>query len=100
MTGIALCHKGLGLGILYFDIERRLRWPSLYWYAVRAASERESRAEEARLLYVAMTRARDTLYLTASVKDAEKVLAACMTPLAGSGNDTPLPLPSCRSRRS
>lgn len=94
MTGIALCHKGLGLGIQYFDIERRLRWPSLYWYAVRAASERESRAEEARLLYVAMTRARDTLYLTASVKDAEKVLAACMTPLAGSGNDTPLPLPS------
>ena len=92
MTGIALCHKGLGLGIQYFDIERRLRWPSLYWYAVRAASERESRAEEARLLYVAMTRARDTLYLTASVKDAEKVLAACMTPLAGSGSDTPLPL--------
>ena len=41
-----------------------------------------------------MTRARDTLYLTASVKDAEKVLAACMTPLAGSGSDTPLPLPS------
>ena len=94
MTGIALCHKGLGLGIQYFDIERRLRWPSLYWYAVRAASERESRAEEARLLYVAMTRARDTLYLTASVKDAEKVLAACMTPLAGSGSDTPLPLPA------
>lgn len=50
MTGIALCHKGLGLGIQYFDIEKRLRWPSLYWYAVRAASERESRAEEARLL--------------------------------------------------
>lgn len=94
MTGIALCHKELGLGIQYFDSERRLRWPSLYWYAVRAASERENRAEEARLLYVAMTRARDALYLTAAVKDAEKVLAACMTPLAGSGSDTPRPLPS------
>lgn len=94
MTGIALCHKGLGLGIQYFDRERRLRWPSLYWYAVRAASERENRAEEARLLYVAMTRARDALYLTASVTDAGKVLAACATPLAGSGSDTPRPLPS------
>ena len=94
MTGIALCHKGLGLGIQYFDRERRLRWPSLYWYAVRAASERENRAEEARLLYVAMTRARDALYLTASVTDAGKVLAACTTPLAGSGSDTPRPLPS------
>lgn len=94
MTGIALCHKELGLGIQYFDSERRLRWPSLYWYAVRAASERENRAEEARLLYVAMTRARDALYLTAAVKDAAKVLAACATPLAGTGNDTPLPLPS------
>lgn len=55
----AVCHKDRGIGIQYYDEETHARWPSLYWYSVRSASERESKAEEARLLYVAMTRARD-----------------------------------------
>jgi ATP-dependent helicase/nuclease subunit A len=45
------------------------RYPSLpYWLAQRH-QRREHRGEELRLLYVAMTRARDTLILTASVSE-------------------------------
>ncbi len=90
----AICHKDLGLGIQYYDKAHALRWPSLYWYAVRAAAQRESAAEEARLLYVAMTRARDKLYLTAARKDVEKDLINAATPLAGTGNTVVSPLPS------
>jgi ATP-dependent helicase/nuclease subunit A len=45
------------------------RYPSLpYWLAQRH-QRREQRGEELRLLYVAMTRARDTLILTASISE-------------------------------
>ncbi|MGH7994127.1 MAG: 3'-5' exonuclease, partial [Limisphaerales bacterium] len=45
------------------------RYPSLpYWLAQRH-QRREQRGEELRLLYVAMTRARDTLILTATVSE-------------------------------
>lgn len=64
----AICHKDLGLGIQYYDKKHKVRWPSLYWYALREASRRENMAEEARLLYVAMTRARDKLFIIASEK--------------------------------
>jgi ATP-dependent helicase/nuclease subunit A len=47
------------------------RYPSLpYWLAQRH-QRREQRGEELRLLYVAMTRARDTLILTASVSEKQ-----------------------------
>lgn len=89
-----ICHKNLGIGIQHYDKAHRLRWPSLYWYAVKAAAERENHAEEARLLYVAMTRARDKLYLTATCKDIEKMIKTYSLPLAGTGNKTVSPLPS------
>ena len=77
----AICHKDLGLGIQYYDKKNRVRWPSLYWYALREASRRENLAEEARLLYVAMTRARDKLFVTAVLKDAASDLDRWTTSL-------------------
>lgn len=65
-----LLHKELGLGLQYYDKPHHARWPSLYWTALKSAIQRESRAEEARLLYVAMTRARDKLFLIGLCKDA------------------------------
>ena len=47
------------------------RYPSLpYWLALRH-QRREQRGEEVRLLYVAMTRARDTLILTATISESK-----------------------------
>ena len=45
------------------------RYPSLPHWLARRRQRRELRGEELRLLYVAMTRARDTLILTASVTE-------------------------------
>lgn len=91
----AICHKDLGLGIQYYDKKNKVRWPSLYWYALREASRRENMAEEARLLYVAMTRARDKLFITAIKKDAAAELDRWTTSLATAGKGEELsPLPA------
>jgi ATP-dependent helicase/nuclease subunit A len=45
------------------------RYPSLPHWLARRRQRREQRGEELRLLYVAMTRARDTLILTATVAE-------------------------------
>lgn len=90
----AICHKDRGIGIQYYDEETHARWPSLYWYSVRSASERESKAEEARLLYVAMTRARDKLFITATLKDTIRSLDFWMASLAGTETGEVRPLPS------
>lgn len=92
---IAVLHKDMGLGLHRFDREHLCRWPTLYWYAVRQAIRRESLAEEARLLYVAMTRARDRLIITGAVRDAASALQSWTQGLAGSGTAVP-PLPSYR----
>lgn len=78
----AISHKDLGLGIQYYDKKKKLRWPSLYWYAVREKTRQESIAEEARLLYVAMTRARDKLFITAIGKDISGSLDSWTSSLA------------------
>ena len=91
----AICHKDLGLGIQYYDKKRKLRWPSLYWYAVKEKARQESIAEEARLLYVAMTRARDRLFITAIQKDVPSALSAWAASLSTAGGGPKVePLPS------
>jgi ATP-dependent helicase/nuclease subunit A len=47
------------------------RYPSLPHWLAQRRQRREQRGEELRLLYVAMTRARDTLILTASVSEGK-----------------------------
>jgi len=47
------------------------RYPSLPHWLAQRRQRREQRGEELRLLYVAMTRARDTLILTASVSESK-----------------------------
>ena len=90
----AICHKTLGLGIQYYDKKHRVRWPSLYWYSVKEASKAESLAEEARLLYVAMTRARDKLFIVGTSNNLHKDLSRWATSLATAGEgDGVSPLP-------
>ena len=63
----------LGLGTDYVDPERRLRNKTLRRLALAAKLKEDSLAEELRVLYVALTRAREKLILTAvSDNAAEK----------------------------
>ena len=64
-----LCHKDLGLGLGCTDTKLRVRYPTVAKRAISAKIMRESISEEMRVLYVAMTRARDRLFMTYAVKN-------------------------------
>lgn len=59
-----LCDRELGLGLSAVDPVQRVRYPSLAKRAIMVKAARESLSEELRVLYVAMTRARDRLIMT------------------------------------
>ena len=61
-----LMDPDLGLGADWMDLDRRLRMPTLKKQAIRRRMELEAMGEELRVLYVAMTRAKEKLILTAA----------------------------------
>lgn len=69
-----LIDKDLGLGPVWVDVEQRLKYPTLAKMAVRNKRKREMLAEEIRILYVALTRAKNSLILVGSLKNIEKKL--------------------------
>ena len=81
-SATVLVHPTLGLGPKVVDLEKGVRYPSLARLAIARRQEREDKSEEMRLLYVALTRAKERLFVIGSCKDAEKTLekAANLTP--------------------
>lgn len=59
-----LCDRDLGIGLSCADQRLRIRYPSMAKRAIGAKMMSESISEEMRVLYVAMTRARDRLIMT------------------------------------
>jgi len=74
MNRSVLFHQDLGLGPDVVDYKLRLAYPSLAKVAIREKLKLETLAEEMRILYVALTRAREKLILTGTVKDAAGTL--------------------------
>ncbi|HYK74691.1 MAG TPA: helicase-exonuclease AddAB subunit AddA [Pseudoneobacillus sp.] len=64
--------KEYGFAAKYVDPEKRISYPSLPQLAFKRKKKLEMLAEEMRVLYVALTRAKEKLFLIASVKDLEK----------------------------
>lgn len=71
-----LCDKDLGLGLSCVDTTRRARYPTVAKNAISAKINQESMSEEMRVLYVAMTRARDMLIMTYASPYLEKHLSS------------------------
>ncbi len=71
-----LFHKDLGIGALYCDpkTDGRLRYPSLIYEAIRSKIRQENLAEEMRVLYVALTRAKEKLCLVGSARKLQGYL--------------------------
>ncbi|RDI47819.1 helicase-exonuclease AddAB subunit AddA [Falsibacillus pallidus] len=67
-----LLDKDLGFASKYMDPEKRITYPSLPQIAFKRKKKLETIAEEMRVLYVALTRAKEKLYLVASPKNLEK----------------------------
>jgi len=82
-----LCDKELGLGLSVADRENRIRYPSAAKRAIAAKMSAESLSEEMRVLYVAMTRARDRLIMTYAVKNLEADLQDIALRLDFDGGD-------------
>ncbi len=64
----------VGLGIEYVDTRMRVRYPSLPRTLVGMKLKKDMISEEMRLLYVALTRAREKLIITATCRGNEKIL--------------------------
>ncbi|WCN36376.1 helicase-exonuclease AddAB subunit AddA [Aneurinibacillus uraniidurans] len=66
-----LLHKDLGFGPKYIDPDRRISFPSLPYAALRRRMRMEQLAEEMRVLYVALTRAKEKLILVGTAKNLQ-----------------------------
>ncbi|MDR2501648.1 MAG: helicase-exonuclease AddAB subunit AddA [Oscillospiraceae bacterium] len=63
----ALFHAQLGLGLMRVDLEKRASFPTPARLAIKDKLIAEKKAEELRIFYVAMTRAREKLIMTCSL---------------------------------
>lgn len=70
-----LIHPSYGIGTFDIDGMRRTKQTTILREAIKALGETEDLGEELRVLYVALTRAKEKLILTGSRKDAEAYLA-------------------------
>jgi len=64
--------KEYGFAAKYVNVEKRISYPSLPQIAFKRKKKMEMLAEEMRVLYVALTRAKEKLYLTGTIKDVGK----------------------------
>ena len=67
-----LLDKELGLGSKYVNPKLRISYPTLPMMAIKKKMKLEMIAEEMRVLYVALTRAKEKLILVGTVKDLDK----------------------------
>ncbi|MGM9669037.1 MAG: helicase-exonuclease AddAB subunit AddA [Faecousia sp.] len=92
----ALCDSELGVGLSAVDTRNRVRYPTIAKRALAVKMERESTSEEMRVLYVAMTRAKDRLimtyasrYLESRVGDLGLLSGICPTELLSAEASNP-----------
>lgn len=67
-----LLHQEMGIGVTYIDYDKQIQYDTLSKLAIRNKIFVETLSEEMRILYVALTRAKEKLIITGIVKDYEK----------------------------
>lgn len=67
-----LMHQQDGIGMEYIDYENRVRHNTISKSLLKERIKNETLSEEMRILYVALTRAKEKLILTSSLRDLEK----------------------------
>ena len=71
-----LLHQKYGLGIKYIDYNKQLRYETVAREMIKGKIEVENLSEEMRILYVALTRAKEKIYITGTGKEIQKKLDA------------------------
>ena len=72
-----ILHPELGIGLKYRDLETGAIHPTLYHTVLKNENLRRSRSESLRVLYVAMTRAKEKLVMTAAIKGLGNNVVRC-----------------------
>ena len=72
LTSQVTLHEKLGIGIDVVNEEYNVSYPSVIKQAIKKLSLREARSEELRVLYVALTRAKEKLIIFGTINDYEK----------------------------
>lgn len=67
-----LLHQELGMGAKLIDYSKQIQYDTLTREAIKLKMQQENRSEEMRVLYVALTRAKEKLILTGIQKDFSK----------------------------
>ena len=67
-----LLHQDIGLGPKLINSEKRVEYNTLAKEAIKVRSRKETISEEMRILYVALTRAKEKLIITGLSKDLQK----------------------------
>ena len=65
-------HARLGIGMNHVELEQSTKSPSLIKKVIQKEETLESLGEELRVLYVALTRAKEKLIITGTVENLEK----------------------------
>ena len=73
-SGMIRTSEKMGIGIDIIDDILKYKYPSIYKEIIGLEKTKEEKEEELRILYVAMTRAKEKLIMTAKVKSVEKLL--------------------------
>lgn len=95
--GDALLHPELGLGVKRKEQNGLARITTLPREAIALEQERQSMSEELRVLYVAMTRAREKLILLTTVRNLDKTLATLAPQLTAQERISPYVVRSASS---
>ncbi len=84
-----LLHPRLGLGVKLRDLETNCRYTTLPREAIALEMNREKLSEEMRVLYVAMTRAKEKLIMLSTVKNLDRTLTKLAAQLSGERKQEP-----------
>ena len=69
-----LLHQDLGFGLTHIETDKKLQYSTLAKEAIKLKSKEEIISEEMRILYVALTRAKEKFIITGVQNDIEKQL--------------------------
>ncbi len=72
LNEIILLHQDIGFGPTFIDSEKRIKYNTVAKEAIKLRMKQETISEEERILYVALTRAKEKLFIVGRINDFQK----------------------------
>ena len=79
LAGQVIIHARMGVGMDVVDLDRRTKIPSLVKKVIQKEAKLDNLGEELRVLYVALTRAKEKLIITGTCDNLETKMARTLT---------------------